>query len=106
MTAIRLQHLRPFRTQFSLLRVYSCTVTRLPRLFITALLPVLLPAILAAAVLPDTIGEWQKGPAKPAAVLDQKVWQEYGLRASETAEYAANGTKYSILAYRFTDATG
>jgi hypothetical protein len=37
---------------------------------------------------------------------DQKVWQEYGLQASETAEYAAGGTKYSISAYRFTDATG
>lgn len=59
-----------------------------------------------AAILPDTIGDWQKGPAAPATVADQKVWQEYGLQDSETAEYASGPTKYSISAYRFADATG
>lgn len=87
-----------YRTQSPLLRVYSCTVNKLLLFF--------LPALVSAAILPDTIGDWQKGPAAPAAVSDRKVWQEYGLQASETAEYAANGTKYSISAYRFTDATG
>lgn len=58
------------------------------------------------AILPDTIGEWKKGPAAPAPVPNQKVWQEYGLRASETAEYASGSRKYSISAWRFDDATG
>jgi hypothetical protein len=65
-----------------------------------------LPAFLSAAILPDTIGDWQKGAAAPAAVPDQKVWQEYGLQDSESAAYAAGPTKYSISAYRFADATG
>jgi hypothetical protein len=59
-----------------------------------------------SAMLPDTIGDWQKGPASLAAVADQKVWQEYGLQDSETAEYTSGPTKYSISAYRFDDATG
>src|ERR1700722_697431 len=74
-----------------------------------------LPLIAAsAAILPDTIGDWKKGEATPAAVADQKVWHEYGLQDSETAVYTGapagpglpgRGT-YSISAYRFTDATG
>ena len=66
----------------------------------------LLPALLAAAVLPDTIGDWKKGVAAPAAVPDQKVWREYGLQDSETAPYSAGPKSYTISAYRFTDATG
>src|ERR1700689_1878154 len=69
-----------------------------------------LPMIAAsAAILPDTIGDWKKGEATPAAVADQKVWHEYGLQDSETATYtgAASGPKnYSISARRFTDSTG
>lgn len=65
-----------------------------------------LPVIATAAILPDTIGDWTKGPATPAAVPDQKVWHEYGLEDSEAAPYAAGGQKYSISAWRFADATG
>jgi hypothetical protein len=65
-----------------------------------------LPVLLSAAILPDTIGDWMKGPGAVAALADQKVWQEYGLQDSETAEYSAAGRKYTISAYRFGDATG
>jgi hypothetical protein len=65
-----------------------------------------LPVLASAAILPDTIGDWQKSAAPPAAVSDLKVWREYGLQDSETAEYAAGPRKYSISAYRFGDATG
>jgi hypothetical protein len=59
-----------------------------------------------AAILPDTIGEWQKGATAAAPVPDQKVWHEYGLQDTETAEYATGPTHYSITAFRFNDATG
>jgi hypothetical protein len=59
-----------------------------------------------AAILPDTIGDWKKGTPGAAVQPDQKVWQEYGLQDSETAEYTAGATKYVISAYRFGDATG
>lgn len=71
------------------------------------LLPFFLAAGLSgAAILPDTMGEWNKGPASQAAVPDQTVWQEYGLQDSETAAYSSGAKKYSLSAYRFTDATG
>jgi len=66
----------------------------------------MLSGFASAAILPDTIGAWNKGAATTAAVPDQKVWHEYGLEDSETAEYASGTTKYSITAYRFADATG
>src|ERR1700681_3043618 len=69
-------------------------------------LVLLAAGVTRAAILPDTIGDWQKGVAAPATVADQKVWQEYGLQDSETADYASGPTKYSISAYRFADATG
>jgi hypothetical protein len=66
----------------------------------------LLPAITSAAMLPDSIGDWKKGPAAPAVVTDQKVWHEYGLQDSEKAPYTAGGKTWEISAWRFADATG
>lgn len=65
-----------------------------------------LPLVASAAILPDTIGMWTKGPATPAAVPDQKIWHEYGLEDSESAPYTSGTQKYTISAYRFADATG
>ncbi|HYA18046.1 MAG TPA: DUF6599 family protein [Bryobacteraceae bacterium] len=70
--------------------------------FLTALIPVQA----TPAILPDTIGAWQKGTPSAAPAANPKVWQEYGLQDSETAPYSANGTKYEISAWRFADATG
>jgi hypothetical protein len=66
----------------------------------------IIAAILPAAILPDTIGEWKKGASTTAVVPDAKVWREYGLDASETSQYAGKAVSYSISAYRFNDATG
>jgi hypothetical protein len=57
-----------------------------------------------AAILPDTIGDWKKGPAAQAA--PPKVWQEYGLQDHETAGYSSNNRNFDVSAYRFEDATG
>ncbi|HWE51227.1 MAG TPA: DUF6599 family protein [Bryobacteraceae bacterium] len=65
-----------------------------------------IPAIAFPAILPETIGAWQRGTAASAKIPDQKVWQEFGLQESETAPYLADGQKYTISAYRFADATG
>lgn len=72
----------------------------------TLVLAILAPAVARPAILPDTIGVWQKGAAKPAPVPDLPVWKEYGLEDSETAPYSAGGVKYTISAWRFADATG
>jgi hypothetical protein len=70
------------------------------------LLLLFLPVLVSAAILPDTIGDWKKGAATPAAVPDQKVWHEYGLQDSETATYVNGDQKWDISAWRFSDATG
>jgi hypothetical protein len=80
------------------------------------ILPPSLPAVLLfgclaalpsqAAILPETIGHWQRGEPAPASIPDAKVWTEYGLKASETSPYSDAGEKFSITAYRFADGTG
>ena len=77
---------------------------RLPAVLISFAL--LIPAPALPAILPDTIGAWQKGTPAEAPIPDAKVWHEYGLQDSEAAPYAADGKKYTIAAYRFADATG
>lgn len=75
-------------------------------------IPLLLlaPALALPAILPDTIGAWKRGDAKPIAApkQEEKVWAEYGLQESEAAPYsdAATSKSFSIDAYRFSDSTG
>ncbi len=73
-----------------------------------ACLLLLVAGYASAAILPDTIGDWKKGPGtRPAlAAADEKIWREYGLQDSESAPYAAGVKKYTISAWRFADATG
>jgi hypothetical protein len=77
------------------------------KLFLLAPALVLFQSIaVAAPILPETIGDWKKGAVALAPVPDRKVWQEYGLQASENASYADGPRRYAISAYRFADATG
>lgn len=74
---------------------------------VSAFLPVLCSAAVCyAAILPETIGKWQRGEPAPAYVPDQRVWAEYGLQDSEVSPYTDGTRKFAIQAYRFTDATG
>ena len=74
--------------------------------FLPGALLFILSGLAFSTMLPEKIGEWQRGAPSAAVVPDAKVWQEFGLQDSETAPYAANGQKYTISAYRFADATG
>src|SRR5277367_713038 len=72
-------------------------------------IPVLLASFCQTAfpaILPDTIGAWQKGAPSAAPTTDQRVWVEYGLQDAETAPYTDGERHFSISAWRFTDATG
>jgi hypothetical protein len=69
-------------------------------------LALITPVSAFSAILPDTIGAWQKGAPAAASIPDARIWQEYGLKDSEAAPYAADGQHYTISAYRFADATG
>ncbi len=65
-----------------------------------------LPVLAYSAILPDTIGHWNRGEPGPATIPSAKVWAEYGLQDSEKSPYSDAGEKYTIEAFRFTDATG
>jgi hypothetical protein len=73
------------------------------RLLLTALL---VPALAAAAILPDTIGAYQRGAVSKPALSGQPVWDECGLKNSETAAYQNGADKFTVTAYQLQDSTG
>jgi len=72
---------------------------------IRLLCALLLPFAGSAAVWPDNFGAFQRVAAKPAAVSNQKIWDELGLQNAETARYEAGKKQFSATAYRLQDTT-
>jgi len=58
------------------------------------------------AILPDTIGQFKQTSSTAAQVSDQQLWNEYGLRASETDAYQNGDAKFTVTAYQLQDSTG
>jgi hypothetical protein len=59
-----------------------------------------------AAIFPDQIGYFTKGPVETVAVPDQPLYDEYGLDATEQADYTYAGKRFSATAWRMRDSTG
>lgn len=59
-----------------------------------------------AGIFPDKIGPFKKGPVKTVAVPDQPLYDEYGLDATETAEYSSGEKHFTATAWRMKDSTG
>ena len=77
------------------------------RLAIGFLSAYLLGAAASAAIFPDQIGEYRKTAPKTVGVPDQALYDEYGLEATEAADYNAPGSKkFSAFAWRMHDSTG
>jgi len=66
----------------------------------------ILAASAHAAIFPDQIGLFAKGPVKTIAVPDQGLYEEYGLDGTETAEYADGPKHFTATAWRMKDSTG
>ena len=68
----------------------------------------LLPSLAMAAIWPDALGTLHRSSVKAAAPpgADAAIWDEYGFREGETAQYEGPGEKFSATAYRFQDPTG
>jgi hypothetical protein len=66
----------------------------------------LLPLLASAAILPDTIGAYKRTATSQPAIADRAVWDEYGLKASESATYENGDEKFTATAYRLQDPTG
>jgi len=69
-------------------------------------LPLLLPLVAGAALLPDTIGPYQRTATSQPALADRPIWEEYGLKESETAVYENGGKKLTASVWRLQDPTG
>jgi hypothetical protein len=61
---------------------------------------------LGAAIFPDQVGEFTKSAPKTLSVPDQALYDEYGLEASEQAEYTTAEKHFTATAWRFRDSTG
>ena len=61
---------------------------------------------MAAAILPDSIGAFQRTKADPVQLTDEALWREYGFQDGEKATYAAGGKEFTATAWRMLDATG
>ena len=77
-------------------------LTMMPRF----LLALLLPALAQAAIWPDAIGAYHRTAASQPALADAPIWDEYGLRESETATYENGPAKFTATAWRLQDPTG
>jgi hypothetical protein len=72
------------------------------------LAPFLFAAVvpLHAAIFPDQVGAFKKGPVKTVSAPDLELYDEYGLQATEQAEYTSPDKKFLATAWRFHDSTG
>jgi hypothetical protein len=61
---------------------------------------------LDAAIWPEQLGPFARGPLKPTPQTDTGVWDEFGLVQSESAEYVSDSRRFTASAWRFRDPTG
>ena len=66
----------------------------------------LVTSMLGAAMLPETIGPYHRTSTAAPALSDRPLWDEYGLKESETAAYEAGKKKLTATVWRLQDATG
>jgi hypothetical protein len=70
------------------------------------LLALLVPMLAQAAIWPDAIGAWHRTAVSKPVLADGPLWDEYGLRESETASYENGSAKFTATAWRLQDSTG
>jgi hypothetical protein len=63
------------------------------------------PCLLAASILPDAIGTAHRTGASQPALADRAVWDEYGLKASESATYKSAAGSFSVTLWQLGDPT-
>jgi hypothetical protein len=66
---------------------------------------ILLPALGGAAILPETVGAYHRTAVSAPALADNGVWEEYGLKDSESATYEHGKERFTAAAYRLQDTT-
>jgi hypothetical protein len=70
------------------------------------LFALLLPGLASAAILPDAIGAYHRTATTQPALADRALWDELGLKNSETAIYENGPAKFTATAWQLQDTTG
>jgi len=72
------------------------------------LLPLVLwlPGIAGAAIWPDAIGAFHRAAIIKVDLEDRPIWDEYGLKESESARYENGKESFTTVGYRLQDTTG
>ncbi len=82
-------------------------VQKMPRKLAAAALFLLAgAAVQAAAIFPDEIGPFKKHAPRTVSVQDQPLYDEYGLEATEAAEYSSPDKHFTATTWRMRDSTG
>jgi|SRR5579862_447571 hypothetical protein len=76
------------------------------RYFCHGLLLLASVASVHAAIFPDQLGTFKKGPVQTVSAPDLELYDEYGIQATEQAEYTSPVKKFLATAWRFHDSTG
>ena len=66
----------------------------------------LLPLLAGAAILPESIGPYRRTATSQPALADRPLWDEYGLKESESAAYESGKKKLTATVWRLQDSTG
>ena len=66
----------------------------------------LLPGLSMAAILPDSIGAYQRGTVSQPTLDNRPIWDECGLKNWESAAYQNGKAKFVATAYQLGDTTG
>lgn len=69
------------------------------------LFAVLLPALSHAAIWPDAIGPFHRTATAAVTLADRPVWEEYGLKDSESATYENGASRFTATAWVLADPT-
>ncbi|MGB7759000.1 MAG: DUF6599 family protein [Bryobacteraceae bacterium] len=63
------------------------------------------PCLLSASILPETIGPAHRTGESQPTLTDRAVWDEYGLKAWETATYKSATASFTVTAWQLADPT-
>lgn len=71
-----------------------------------SLIFLILGACAYAGILPDQVGPFKKRAPKTLSVPDRPLYDEYGLDATEQADYVSDWASFTATTWRFRDSTG
>jgi hypothetical protein len=69
-------------------------------------LAIFLAGSLRAALLPEQFGTYQKIARGVVTITDRPVWDEYGFKTAERADYDSSGKRISVSVWLLQDTTG